>query len=180
MKLLPTPGGTATYCEVSALRRHSLSVAQALEPTVDREEPEAHTARGGVSRLPPARWVVRAAAAMDDLSATSMNAPRSFAWTEARMPPTHRPRGPRGERARAARGLGRSFAHFYDGSSLRRTHLRGHQNILKRLIVHADAFNLSLLVWHGAESRRTRSRQRGAYNMATIFVRYGFLLLSTW
>src|SRR3989475_11773548 len=38
----------------------------------------------------------------------------------------------------------RSFAHMYDTGGLRRTHLRGHHNILKRLLVHAGAFNLGL------------------------------------
>ena len=28
---------------------------------------------------------------------------------------------------------------------MRRTHLRGHQNILKRLLIHVGAFNLSLI-----------------------------------
>ena len=36
----------------------------------------------------------------------------------------------------------RSFAHLYDTGGMRRTHLRGHENILKRLLVHAGAFNL--------------------------------------
>jgi transposase len=40
----------------------------------------------------------------------------------------------------------RTFAHVYDTGGLRRTHLRGHQNILKRLLVHAGAFNLGLLM----------------------------------
>jgi transposase len=40
----------------------------------------------------------------------------------------------------------RTFAHVYDTGGLRRVHLRGHHNILKRLIVHAGAFNLGLLM----------------------------------
>ena len=40
----------------------------------------------------------------------------------------------------------RSFAHVYDTGGMRRTHLRGHANILKRLLVHAGAFNLGLLM----------------------------------
>jgi transposase len=40
----------------------------------------------------------------------------------------------------------RTFAHVYDTGGLRRVHLRGHPNILKRLIVHAGAFNLGLLM----------------------------------
>ena len=40
----------------------------------------------------------------------------------------------------------RSFAHLYDTGGMRRTHLRGHTNILKRLLIHAGAFNLGLLM----------------------------------
>src|SRR5262245_13674156 len=42
--------------------------------------------------------------------------------------------------------LERSFAHVYDTGALRRTHLRGHRNILKPLLVHARAFSLGLLM----------------------------------
>src|SRR3989441_2905985 len=57
-------------------------------------------------------------------------------------------RGARGKRIMRRRGeyVERSFAHMYDTGGLRRTHLRGHQNILKRLLVHAGAFNLGLLM----------------------------------
>jgi len=41
--------------------------------------------------------------------------------------------------------LERSFAHCYDTGGMRRTHLRGHANILKRLLIHVGAFNLSLI-----------------------------------
>jgi len=41
--------------------------------------------------------------------------------------------------------LERSFAHCYDTGGMRRTHLRGHENILKRLLLHVGAFNLSLI-----------------------------------
>jgi transposase len=39
----------------------------------------------------------------------------------------------------------RSFAHCYETGAMRRTHLRQHENILKRLFIHVGAFNLSLL-----------------------------------
>ena len=57
-------------------------------------------------------------------------------------------RGARGKRLLKQRGerLERSFAHMYETGGMRRTHLRGHQNILKRLVVHAGAFNLGLLL----------------------------------
>jgi transposase len=56
--------------------------------------------------------------------------------------------GARGQRLLRRRGeyLERSFAHVYDTGGMRRTHLRGHPNILKRLLVHASAFNLGLLM----------------------------------
>jgi len=40
----------------------------------------------------------------------------------------------------------RSFAHCYDTGGMRRTHLRGHENILKRQLIHVGAFNLSLIL----------------------------------
>jgi transposase len=40
----------------------------------------------------------------------------------------------------------RSFAHMYETGGMRRTHLRGQNNILKRLLFHAVGFNLALLV----------------------------------
>jgi transposase len=39
----------------------------------------------------------------------------------------------------------RSFAHLYETGWMRRTHLRSHTNILKRLLIHAGAFNLGLI-----------------------------------
>lgn len=39
----------------------------------------------------------------------------------------------------------RSFAHCYDTGGMRRTHLRKHNNILKRQLIHVAGFNLSLI-----------------------------------
>jgi transposase len=57
-------------------------------------------------------------------------------------------RGPRGRRLMRRRGetIERSFAHVYDTGGMRRTHLRGHTNILKRLLIHAGGFNLGLVM----------------------------------
>jgi transposase len=59
-----------------------------------------------------------------------------------------RVRGARGKRLLRRRGeyVERSFAHVYDTGGMRRTHLRGHRNILKRLLIHASAFNLGVLM----------------------------------
>ena len=40
----------------------------------------------------------------------------------------------------------RSFAHCYGTGAMRRTHLRGHRNVLKRLLVHVGGFDLSLVM----------------------------------
>jgi transposase len=42
--------------------------------------------------------------------------------------------------------LERSFAHCYETGGMRRTHLQGHENILKRQLIHVGAFNLSLIL----------------------------------
>lgn len=57
-------------------------------------------------------------------------------------------RGTRGlalQRHRSER-LERPNAHLYETGGMRRTHLRGHANILKRLVVHIGGFNLGLLM----------------------------------
>jgi len=67
-------------------------------------------------------------------------------------------RGRRGRRLMRRRGelIERSFAHLYDTGGMRRTHLRGHTNILKRLLIHAGGFNLGLLMraWFGVGTPR--------------------------
>jgi transposase len=57
-------------------------------------------------------------------------------------------RGERGKGLLRRRGelIERSFAHCYETGGMRRTHLRGHRNILKRLLVHVAGFNLGLLM----------------------------------
>jgi transposase len=57
-------------------------------------------------------------------------------------------RGARGLRLLRLRGerLERPFAHLYETGGMRRVHLRGHTNILKRLLIHTGGFNLGLLM----------------------------------
>jgi transposase len=57
-------------------------------------------------------------------------------------------RGARGLRLLRLRGerLERPFAHLYETGGMRRAHLRGHTNILKRLLIHTGGFNLGLLM----------------------------------
>ena len=57
-------------------------------------------------------------------------------------------RGAHGKRLQGMRGerIERSFAHLYETGGMRRTHLRGHDNILKRVLIHGSGFNLGLLL----------------------------------
>ena len=57
-------------------------------------------------------------------------------------------RGTRGRRLMRQRGelLERPFAHLYETGAMRRVYLRGHENILKRILLHAGALNLGLLM----------------------------------
>src|SRR6202161_1441485 len=57
-------------------------------------------------------------------------------------------RGARGKRLLRQRGerVERSFAHRYATGGMRRIHLQRHDNIIKRLLIHAGAFNLGLVM----------------------------------
>jgi transposase len=59
-----------------------------------------------------------------------------------------RVRGNRGKRLQKIRSelTERSFAHMYETGGMRRVHLRGRDNILKRLLAQGAAFNLSLIL----------------------------------
>ncbi|HVR25627.1 MAG TPA: transposase [Candidatus Polarisedimenticolia bacterium] len=67
----------------------------------------------------------------------------------------------------------RSFAHCYETGGMRRTHLRAHENILKRQLIHVGAFNLSLIlrVLLGSGKPREWKDQQ-----AELFLRLFFLL----
>ena len=97
-------------------------------------------------------------------------------------------RGARGRRLMRQRGerIERSFAHLYDTGGLRRTHLRGHTNILKRLLIHAGGFNLGLVMRHLIGSGTPRGLQdRPATVIAALLVFLGapqrwLVTLSPW
>ena len=57
-------------------------------------------------------------------------------------------RAARGQRLLRQRGerLERPFAHLYETGRLRRVYLRGHDNILKRVLLHVAGLNLGLLM----------------------------------
>jgi transposase len=79
--------------------------------------------------------------------------------------------GERGQRLLRRRGerLERPNAHLYETGGMRRTHLRGHDNILKRLLVHAAACNLGLWMRTQCGMGTPRGLQdRGAALIAAI------------
>jgi transposase len=82
--------------------------------------------------------------------------------------------GAYGKRLLRRRGelIERSFAHCYDTGGMRRTHLRGHQNILKRLLIHVGAFNLSLIfrTWWGSGTPRELRNRRFSFVFVLLWL----------
>ena len=72
----------------------------------------------------------------------------------------------------------RSFAHLYETGGMRRVHLRGRDNILKRLLVHGVAFNLSLILRKTLGVGKPRRLQGLCFELLTQFTRL-FLWLWT-
>lgn len=77
-----------------------------------------------------------------ECAASRWRAADSFALRDFRR----RIRGDRGQRLVRKRGelLGRPCALLYETGGFRRVPARGHQNVLKRLLVHVSAFNPGL------------------------------------
>ena len=82
-------------------------------------------------------------------------------------------RGKRGKSLMRKRGelLERSFAHSYETGGMRRTHLRGHGNILKRLLIHVCGLNLGLVI--RARVGAGKPRQLAAVGAATFPALFG-------
>jgi transposase len=70
----------------------------------------------------------------------------------------------------------RTFAHCYDTGGMRRTHLRKHNNILKRLLIHACGLNLGVLMRSLYGVGTPRGLQDGCFQLVFLF----FLLLSSY
>lgn len=84
-------------------------------------------------------------------------------------------RGERGRGLLRKRGelLERSFAHCYDTGGMRRTHLKRHGNILKRLLIHAAGFNLSLILRGLLGVGTARGLQGAAARLRAIILMLG-------
>jgi transposase len=66
---------------------------------------------------------------------------------------------------------------MYETGGMRRVHLKGRDNILKRLLVHAGGFNLALIMRKLVGIGKPR-RLQGAF--ACIFAWFGLLLHYAW
>jgi transposase len=73
----------------------------------------------------------------------------------------------------------RSFAHMYETGGLRRTHLRRHDNILKRLLFHAVGFNLALLVRKSTGIGKPRTLQGSSAAISLVQIAWE-LLCAAW
>jgi transposase len=71
----------------------------------------------------------------------------------------------------------RSMAHMYETGGIRRVHLKGRDNILKRLLVHAGDFNLALIMRKLVGVGKPR-RLQGA--LACVFACLRLLLVYAW
>ena len=119
---------------------------------------------------------------------------RKWKRDRAAQQPTYanrrRVRGARGKQLLRQRGekLERGFAHLLETGGLRRVPVRGQENILKRMLVHAAASNLGLLMRHRHGVGTPRSLQGlAAASMVSIgqaatavypfmFLRFGRLI----
>ena len=84
-----------------------------------------------------------------------------------------RVRGERNKRLQKLRSelTERSFAHLYETGGMRRVHLRGRDNILKRLLVHGAAFNLSLILRKALGVGKPRRLQGLCLRVSALFAR---------
>ena len=111
---------------------------------------------------------------------------RTWAKAPAAQAPVYanrrRMRGARGRRLMRQRGerIERSFAHLYDTGGMRRTHLRGHTNILKRLLIHAGAFNLGLVMRKGLGVGTPRGLQDRGNAVIAVLVALWSLIAPPW
>jgi transposase len=89
-----------------------------------------------------------------------------------------RVKGTYGKRLMRKRGelLERSFAHCYETGGMRRLHLKGRENVLKRLLIHVGAFNLSLILRKtaGAGTPRELHNRKGGVVLAFLALRIAF------
>ena len=87
--------------------------------------------------------------------------------------------GNRGKQLLRQRGelVERSFAHAYETGGMRRVHLRGRENILKRVLIHIGGFNLSLVMRQLLGKGTPRGCQGFSADAVLMLLRFWIALL---
>jgi hypothetical protein len=73
----------------------------------------------------------------------------------------------------------RSFVHCYETGGMRRAHLRGRENILKRQLIHVCGFNLSLIFRKILGAGTPRELKNRGIEALTAFIWLQIALLSS-
>ena len=74
--------------------------------------------------------------------------------------------------------LERSFAHAYETGGMRRVYLRGRNNVLKRVLIHLGALNLSLVMRKLVGKGTPRGWQDYSANVVLVLLRLWMALLA--
>jgi transposase len=88
-------------------------------------------------------------------------------------------RGEHGKELLRRRGelLERSFAHAYETGGMRRLHLRGRENILKRILIHIGGLNLSWVMRQLLGKGTPRACQGLSADAVLVFLRLWIALV---
>jgi transposase len=83
-----------------------------------------------------------------------------------------RVKGERGKRLLRSRGekLERTFAHCYETGGMRHLYLRGRENVAKRVLIHAAAFNIGLMMRVAYGLAKPRSLSAAAAAVCALFL----------
>ena len=152
-------GDTTTVQET--LAEAGTTVAELIEREADTrpaEEPQVHL--GGIEEVVadkgyhsgPALLEMKAGAVRTYIPEKKQTGKRHWVGKEDQRDVVYanrqRLQRAKGKRLLQKRGelIERTFAHCYDTGGMRRTHLRKHHNILKRLLIHIAGMNLGLLL----------------------------------
>ena len=74
--------------------------------------------------------------------------------------------------------LERSFAHAYETGGLRRVYLRGRENVLKRVLIHVAALNLSLVMRQHTGKGTPRGWQSYSADAVLALLRFAMAILA--
>jgi transposase len=95
----------------------------------------------------------------------------------------NRIRGRHGKKLLRIRGerVERAFAHLYETGGMRRTHLRGRENILKRILINVSALNLGFLMRASFNVGMPRSLQGRVFAFfSTLYHKIKGLFVDIW